>query len=210
MNDLENMICCLMEVVCNIGTDTATCGFCGKKYGEAVPDGKVPDESVSVGELDGVTVVYTCRCERIQQYARFLIRHRFDLPGILRKFALIQQENARFLKQKVDEAESVDSPPMLAVGNDELGGPVGEEIVCRICGGRHPVEYGEKVLDDGTKVPSKLLAFFKCGGKAYLCGIDGRSWAPPSGRKGSEEGNWRDRWVTDLAPHYRKREGGPS
>lgn len=86
------------------------------------------------------------------------------------------------------EPKSVDSPPMLAVGHDELGGPVGEETACWICGGQHPVEYGEKVLDDGTKVPSKLLAFFRCSGKTYLCGIDGRSWVPPSGRRESEGG----------------------
>lgn len=62
---------------------------------------------------------------------------------------------------------------MFAIGADELGGPLGETIPCRHCDGVHPVQYGEVVLPDGTKQPSKLLAFYVCGGDTYLCGVDG-------------------------------------
>jgi hypothetical protein len=64
---------------------------------------------------------------------------------------------------------------MLAIGVDELKEPLGDTIQCPQCGGTHEVMYGEKVLPDGTKEPSKLLAFYKCGEHSYLCGIDGRA-----------------------------------
>ena len=65
---------------------------------------------------------------------------------------------------------------MLAIGNDELRlkPKIGEKIHCKRCGKNHIIKYGEKVLTDGTKIPSDLLAFYKCKGKSYLGGIDGR------------------------------------
>ena len=65
---------------------------------------------------------------------------------------------------------------MLAIGNDEIekAPKLGNFILCSICGKRHKVEYGEEVLPDGTKKPSKLLAFYKCGEKNYLAGINGK------------------------------------
>ena len=65
--------------------------------------------------------------------------------------------------------------PYLAIGNNELGEVIGKTITCPICGKLHPVEYGDEIRPDGTKVPSKLLAFFRCGGKVYLAGVNGRS-----------------------------------
>ena len=62
---------------------------------------------------------------------------------------------------------------MLMIGNDELKEPLGNAIECPHCGQQHPIEYGEEVLKDGTKKPSKLLAFYMCGDKAYLAGING-------------------------------------
>lgn len=64
---------------------------------------------------------------------------------------------------------------MFAIGNEELAGKpkLGKTIKCTICGKRHRVKYGNRILPDGTKEPSNLLAFFKCGGKSYLCGING-------------------------------------
>ena len=41
-------------------------------------------------------------------------------------------------------------------------------------GENHKIEYGEEVLKDGKKVPSKFLAFYECYGKSYLAGIDGK------------------------------------
>jgi hypothetical protein len=50
----------------------------------------------------------------------------------------------------------------VVVGNEELiGAPrLKESITCDLCGQKHEVEYANKVLKDGTKVPSKLLAFY--------------------------------------------------
>ena len=69
-----------------------------------------------------------------------------------------------------------DVPPHVGFGNDEIDAApaLGDTIRCKLCGGEHPVEFGERVLEDGKRVPSKLLAFFKCGGKDYLCGINGK------------------------------------
>lgn len=67
----------------------------------------------------------------------------------------------------------------MAFGNDELDkmAPVGEEALCGNCHQYHKVEYGEKVLEDGTKIPSKLLSFIKCtkDGTLYLVGVNGKS-----------------------------------
>ena len=65
---------------------------------------------------------------------------------------------------------------MFAIGNDEIDAakPLGDFILCKQCGERHRVQYGERVLANGTRVPSKSLAFYKCGGKNYLVGIKGK------------------------------------
>lgn len=62
---------------------------------------------------------------------------------------------------------------MLVIGADELHEPLGDTVECPQCGQQHSIEYGEEVLKDGTRKPSKLLAFYKCGDKAYLAGING-------------------------------------
>jgi len=64
---------------------------------------------------------------------------------------------------------------MLAIGNDELKGPIGDTIHCKQCGSQHLVQYGDRRLPDGTLEPSRLLAFYTCGDHSYLCGIAGRS-----------------------------------
>lgn len=65
---------------------------------------------------------------------------------------------------------------MFAIGNDELKDAprLGKFIICDKCGKQHKIEYGEEVLKDGTKRPSKLLAFYTCGNKTYLAGIGGK------------------------------------
>ena len=65
---------------------------------------------------------------------------------------------------------------MFAIGNDEIESAplLGDFILCAQCGNRHKIEYGEEVKKDGTKVPSKLLAYYKCNGKSYLVGINGK------------------------------------
>lgn len=65
---------------------------------------------------------------------------------------------------------------MFAIGNDEIESApkLGDFILCTQCGEHHKIEYAEEVKKDGTKVPSKLLAFYKCDGKCYLAGINGK------------------------------------
>ena len=65
--------------------------------------------------------------------------------------------------------------PYVAIGNDELGSPIGETVTCPHCAGMHPVKYGDQVLPDGRREPSRLLGFYDCGGKTWLCAVDGRS-----------------------------------
>jgi len=57
------------------------------------------------------------------------------------------------------------------IGINDLREPLGDTIHCPLCGGAHEVVYGEKVLLDGTREQSKLLAFYECGKHSYLCGI---------------------------------------
>ena len=61
--------------------------------------------------------------------------------------------------------------PYLAVGNEELGGPLGDTVVCPRCRKTHPVEHG---TDARTGQPTTLLAFYRCGDRVYLAGINGR------------------------------------
>ena len=63
-------------------------------------------------------------------------------------------------------------PPVVAIGNDELGGPIGATVACPLCGARHPVEYG---TDTATGLPSRLLGFYRCGEASYLCAIEGKT-----------------------------------
>lgn len=64
---------------------------------------------------------------------------------------------------------------MIAIGENELKGYLRDAIKCPHCGGIHPIQFGEEILKDGTRKPSELLAFYKCGDKAYLAGINGRA-----------------------------------
>ena len=68
---------------------------------------------------------------------------------------------------------------MLAIGNDELENApqLKDHVVCWICGERHPVEYGREQVGD-VWVESMKLGFFRCAGKSYLCGINGKEIRP--------------------------------
>jgi len=64
---------------------------------------------------------------------------------------------------------------MLCVGNDELKEELKNTIKCPHCGQQHNVQYGDEILPDGTRQPSKLLAYYKCRDTAYLAGINGKA-----------------------------------
>ena len=67
---------------------------------------------------------------------------------------------------------------MFTISNDELNNcpPIENIVLCRDCGEYHNVKYGDKVLSDGSKVKSDLLAYIKCPTteKCYLVGIQGK------------------------------------
>ena len=65
---------------------------------------------------------------------------------------------------------------MFAVSNAELQAApgIGKTLKCHMCGKRHKVRYGDKIREDGVRVPSKLLAYYKCGNASYICAIDGK------------------------------------
>ena len=66
--------------------------------------------------------------------------------------------------------------PFLAIGNDELGGFIGETITCPHCGGAHPVQHSEALDANGNVIGRGSLSWYKCGDAAYIAGIDGRVW----------------------------------
>jgi len=65
---------------------------------------------------------------------------------------------------------------MFTIGYDEIkrAPKLGDFILCHLCGERHKIEYGKRLLDDGTEIESKELAFYGCRNKLYLAGINGK------------------------------------
>ena len=66
----------------------------------------------------------------------------------------------------------------IAIGNDELTEPLGDSVICYVCGASHPVTYGRRIMQDGSRVPDRSAAFVQCRGKTYLVGVDGKRWRP--------------------------------
>ena len=69
-----------------------------------------------------------------------------------------------------------DDIPMFAISNAELSAcpPAADTVVCKRCGERHTVEYGESVTADGERSPCRLLGFVRCGGSSYIAVISGK------------------------------------
>ncbi|MFM2134466.1 MAG: hypothetical protein RL156_1747 [Bacteroidota bacterium] len=71
------------------------------------------------------------------------------------------------------------SEPFIAIGNDELGGALGDTITCPTCGGEHVIEQSgpsKYLQSDGTwgVGPAGLMQFYKCGEDTYVAGIGGK------------------------------------
>lgn len=64
----------------------------------------------------------------------------------------------------------------LAIGNDELGEPLGETMTCPHCGADHAVIHAESIDADGNVIGRGALAWYKCGDVSYFAGIGGRAW----------------------------------
>lgn len=92
-------------------------------------------------------------------------------PYIQQQFSYAE----RVLNQAKKQEEEI---PFVAFGSDELANNdlVGEYEPCPNCGEIHKVGYGEVVKPDGTREPSKMLAFITCtkSGATYLIGIKGK------------------------------------
>lgn len=63
---------------------------------------------------------------------------------------------------------------MLAVGNDELGAPVGATAQCPACGEQHDV------IDSD---PPGVVQGIRCGERTYMVGLQGRLLPKPKGKK---------------------------
>lgn len=61
-------------------------------------------------------------------------------------------------------------PVWCAVDNHSSLPDLGPKVVCPRCKRNHMVKYG--VDDRGAT--SKLLAYYSCRGKSYLCGVAGK------------------------------------
>lgn len=67
---------------------------------------------------------------------------------------------------------------MLAIGNNELGDLLGDNIRCPHCGEMHAIEHGTTrrlVNDRWEDIHDRLLQFYRCGEQLYLGGINGRA-----------------------------------
>ena len=73
---------------------------------------------------------------------------------------------------------------MISVSNKELeqSKPLGKTVVCWMCGKRHRVRYGEQ-----NGVETDLIAYFKCKGEPYLCGVAGKEVRPTKRRSDGKE-----------------------
>ena len=66
--------------------------------------------------------------------------------------------------------------PFLAIGNDELGDPLGDTVACQHCGAEHAVIHSESIDADGNVIGRGSLAYYRCGDASYFAGIGGRAW----------------------------------
>lgn len=93
--------------------------------------------------------------------------------------------NDDYVKSQYQHAENIlnDEPilqsniPFVAFCNREIKNnkDIATHATCPNCGKKHDVVYGEELLKDGTRKPSKKLAFVKCSnGSTYLIGINGK------------------------------------
>ncbi len=66
---------------------------------------------------------------------------------------------------------------MFSISNDELNKAqsLSDFILCPNCGECHIIQYGDKVLPNGAKEKSNILAFYKCRDKTYLAGFNGKN-----------------------------------
>jgi hypothetical protein len=116
---LEDMVCCA-------GTPVADCGLCGRVHyaggvnacydlGElenldekAAKDPEKYcrhdiDDSISIGELGGMTIVWGCPCNRIEKYERFMWENRVLILEYIKAKATALQAEANKSLEMIQE-----------------------------------------------------------------------------------------------------------
>ena len=68
------------------------------------------------------------------------------------------------IKHLIDKKDEI---PFLSIESDKSRDQLGEVFRCKSCGEIHIVLYSDEILSDGTK----LLAYYECDGKKYMCGF---------------------------------------
>ena len=70
--------------------------------------------------------------------------------------------------------------PFVAIGEEELGRPLGKTARCERCGKRHAIKNSDAskswspITNEWADGPPGLLQFYKCGKDLFLVGIHGR------------------------------------
>ncbi len=99
-----------MDIVCDGGTPSVTCGFCGRFHfaqsDEFIDDHRVKskaeptiyiessDDSIGLGYLDGKTFVWNCPCDAGAKYEAFIWSHRHLIARYIEARAKKQKEEA--------------------------------------------------------------------------------------------------------------------
>lgn len=67
---------------------------------------------------------------------------------------------------------------MLAIGNGELKDQpnvtAGQKIKCSECGGKHELNGGMVINENGYKCHSDYLLSYRCGQSSFLAAVDGK------------------------------------
>lgn len=82
---------------------------------------------------------------------------------------------------------------MYTLGNNEKDNlpDLPDEIFCDYCLKLHRIRYGKKILEDGSEIEDKLLAFVTCDdSKSYLVGVDGKDIRPKLKRRKKKTGGF--------------------
>ena len=73
-----------------------------------------------------------------------------------------REQKAVIIETKADKEEIKELPPL------------GDFILCTLCGTRHIIRYGKEKMEDGTMVESKKLSFVTCKEVDYIVGLNGK------------------------------------
>ncbi len=69
----------------------------------------------------------------------------------------------------------------IEIDTEEIEGlnPVGDFILCTMCGNRHIIRFGKEEMEDGTMVESKKIGFITCKSNDYIVSLNGKDIRAP-------------------------------